>query len=104
MQNLLFDLYLQIIFPFGSAIYLSDHAVPLAVDVLSVPAVGHQVKVVGETHYFRQSLQDVDAEAFAAVLEGSASLHHQTETTTWEGKRQLQLEVIYYCVIHFSYT
>lgn len=70
-------------FPSHPAVYLSNHAVPLAIDVLSVPPVGHQVKVVGETHDFGQPLEDVDAEAFAAVLQRSTSLHHQTETTTW---------------------
>lgn len=47
-----------------------------------MPPVGHQVKVVGETHTFGQLLEDVDAKAFAAVLHGPASLHHQAEETT----------------------
>lgn len=68
----------------AGCIYLSNHAVPLSVDVLAVPPVGHQVKVVGETDDFCQTLQDVDAEPFAAVLQGATSLHHQTETTTRE--------------------
>lgn len=62
--------------------YLSNHAVPLPVNVLSMPPVGHQVKVVGETHTFGQLLEDVDTKAFAAVLHGPASLHHQAEETT----------------------
>lgn len=64
--------------------YLSNHAVPLSIDVFSVPSIGHEVKVVGKTHNFCQSLEDVDAEAFAAMLQGPGSLHPQTGTTTWE--------------------
>lgn len=59
--------------------HLSHHAVPLPIDVLPVPPVGHQVKVVGETHNLCQPLEDIDAETFAAVLHGSAALHHQAE-------------------------
>lgn len=58
--------------------HLSDHAVPLPVNVLPVPAVSHQVKVVGEAHNLSQAFQHINAEAFAAVLHGSCSLHHQT--------------------------
>lgn len=61
--------------------HLSDHAIPLPINVLSMPPVGHQVKVVGETHNFCQSLEDVDAEPFAAVLHGPVGIHHQTEET-----------------------
>lgn len=59
--------------------YLSHHAVPLAVDVLPVPPVGHQVKVIGEAHNFGQSLEDVYAESFAAVLHGPGAVQQQTE-------------------------
>lgn len=65
--------------------YLSDHAVPLPVDVLAVPAVGHQVQVVGEAHDLGQPLQHVDAEAFAAVLHGPGAVHHQAEGTGQTG-------------------
>lgn len=64
--------------------YLSNHAVPLSIDVFSVPSIGHEVKVVGKTHNFCQPLEDIDAEAFAAVLLGPSSLHPQTERTTCE--------------------
>lgn len=62
------------------ATHLSNHAVPLPINVFSMPPIGHEVKVVGKTHNFRQSLEDVDAKAFAAVLHGPRALHHQTET------------------------
>lgn len=64
--------------------YLSNHAVPLSINVFSVPSIGHEVKVVGKTYNFCQPLEDIDAEAFAAVLLGPSSLHPQTERTTWE--------------------
>lgn len=64
--------------------YLSNHAVPLSIDVFSVPSIGHEVKIVGKTYNFCQPLEDIDAEAFAAVLLGPSSLHPQTERTTWE--------------------
>ena len=44
-----------------------------------MPPIGHQVEVIGETHYFSQSLEDVDAEPFAAVLHGPGAIHHQAE-------------------------
>lgn len=49
-----------------------------------MPPVGHQVKVVGEAHDLGQTLQDVNAEAFAAVLHGYGTFHHQTEAMRWE--------------------
>lgn len=65
----------------GGGTHLSNHAVPLPVNVLPVPSVGHQVQVVGEAHNFGESLEDVDAEAFAAVLHGPGAVHHQAEDT-----------------------
>lgn len=62
------------------ATHLSNHPVPLPINVFSMPPIGHEVKVVGKTHNFRQSLEDVDAKAFAAVLHGPCALNHQTET------------------------
>lgn len=73
--------------------HLSDHAVPLSIDVLSMPPIGHQVQVIGETHNLCQSLEDVDAEAFAAVLHGPGAIHHQTgeimceKTDRWDSER-----------------
>lgn len=58
--------------------HLPDHPIPLSVYVLPMPAIGHQVKVIGETHNFCQSLEDVDAEAFAAVLHGVYAFQHHT--------------------------
>lgn len=48
--------------------HLSHHAVPHIVDLLAVLPVGHQIKVVGELHVPSDFLQDVDAEAFAALF------------------------------------
>lgn len=48
--------------------HLADHAVPDAVDLLPVLAVGDQVEVVAEADGLRQPLQNVDAEALAAPL------------------------------------
>lgn len=54
----------------GTRTCLSDHAVPNAVDFLAVLPVGDEVKVVGEAHDLGQPLQDVDAEALAALFHG----------------------------------
>lgn len=62
--------------------HLSDHAVPLAVNVLAMSPVGDQVEVIGEAYDLGQPLQDVDAEPFAAVLHGHGALHHQTDART----------------------
>lgn len=48
--------------------HLPDHAVPDAVDLFAVLAVGDQVEVVAEANGLRQPLQNVDAEALAAAL------------------------------------
>lgn len=58
--------------------HLTDHPVPLSVYVLPMPAICHQVEVVGETHNFGQSLEDIDAETFAAMLHGVYSFQHHT--------------------------
>ena len=47
---------------------LPHHAVPDAVDLLAVFAIGQQVEVVGEGDGARQPLQQVDAETLAAAL------------------------------------
>lgn len=52
----------------GGAPHLADHAVPDAIDLLPVLAVGDQVEVVAEADGLRQPLQNVDAEALAAPL------------------------------------
>jgi hypothetical protein len=48
--------------------HLPDHAVPDAVDLLPVLAVGDQVEVVAEADGVCQPLENVDAEALAAPL------------------------------------
>lgn len=50
-------------------VHLSHHAVPGAVDLLAVFAVGDQVEVVGELHHLGDFLQDVDTETFAAAFD-----------------------------------
>lgn len=53
---------------------LPNHAVPNPINFLPVLPIGHQVKVVGEADNLGQSLEDVDAEALAALLHGSHAL------------------------------
>lgn len=48
--------------------YLSDHAVPHVVDLLAVLSICDQVEVVGELDIPRYLLQNVNAEALAALL------------------------------------
>lgn len=55
--------------------HLSHHAVPHIVDLLPVLPIGHQIKVVGELHVASDFLEDVDAEAFAALFNVRSSSH-----------------------------
>lgn len=59
--------------PRRDATCLSDHAVPNAVDLLPVLPVGDEVKVVGEADDLGQPLEDVDAEALAALFHGGGA-------------------------------
>ena len=55
--------------------HLPDQTVPHVVDLLAVPAVDHQVQVVGELDVPGDPLQDVDAETLAALFDvGPTSL------------------------------
>lgn len=67
---------------------LPDHAIPLPITPpLPMSAIGHQVEVIGEAHYFGQSLEDVNAEAFAAVLRRFL-IHRHTVVTERERGRE----------------
>lgn len=59
--------------------YLSHHAVPDAINLLPVFPIGDQVEVVGEAHDPGQALEDVDAEALAALLHRGHPLLKGTE-------------------------
>lgn len=48
--------------------YLSDHAVPHVVDLFAVLSICDQVEVVGELDIPRYLLQNINAEALAALL------------------------------------
>lgn len=41
-----------------------------------MPAIGHQIEVIGEAHYFSQALENINTEAFAAVLHGLNALRN----------------------------
>lgn len=62
--------------------YLSNHAVPHAVDYLAMLAVGDKIEIVGETQSLSQTLQDVDAKSFAAAL-----YHLMAVNSTRRGER-----------------
>lgn len=49
--------------------YLSHHPIPDVVDFLAMLAIGYQVQVIGELHILCNLLQNIDAEAFAALLD-----------------------------------
>lgn len=53
--------------------YLSNHAIPDIVDLLSMFSVGDQVQVVGKLNVPGYLLQDIDAEALAALLDVGTS-------------------------------
>lgn len=61
-----------------------------------MPPIGHQVEVIGETHYFGQSLEDVDAEPFAAVLHGPGAIHHQAEEIIGEKTDKWDSELAFF--------
>ncbi len=44
-----------------------------------MPAIGHQIEVIGEAHYFSQALENINTEAFAAVLHGLNALNNHAE-------------------------
>lgn len=48
---------------------LTNHAVPGSVDFLSMLAIGHQVKVIGELHRLRNFLKDINTEPLAAFFD-----------------------------------
>lgn len=55
--------------------YLSHHPIPDVVDLLAMLAIGYQVQVIGELHILCDLLQNIDAEAFAALFDvGPTSL------------------------------
>lgn len=49
--------------------HLSHHPIPDVVDLLAMLAIGYQVQVIGELDILCNLLQNVDAEAFAALLD-----------------------------------
>lgn len=49
--------------------YLTNHAVPGPVDFLSMLAIGHQVKVIGELHRLRNFLKDINTKPLAAFFD-----------------------------------
>lgn len=53
----------------GAWSYLSHHPIPDVVDLLAMLAIGYQVQVIGEPHVLCNLFQNVDAEAFAALLD-----------------------------------
>lgn len=50
-------------------IYLSHHPIPDVVDLLAMLAIGYQVQVIGELDVLCNLLQNVNAEALAALLD-----------------------------------
>lgn len=51
------------------ASYLSHHPIPHVVNLFAMLAIGYQVQVIGEFDILCDLLQDVNAEAFAALLD-----------------------------------
>lgn len=48
---------------------LTNHAIPGPIDFLSMLAIGHQVKVIGELHRLRNFLKDINTEPLAALFD-----------------------------------
>lgn len=60
---------MQIFTQSAASSYLSHHPIPDVVDLLAMLAIGYQVQVIGEPHVLCNLFQNVDAEAFAALLD-----------------------------------
>lgn len=55
-----------------------------------MPAIGHQIEVIGEAHYFSQALENINTEAFAAVLHGLNALNNHAVIEKKRKKRKTQ--------------
>lgn len=53
-----------------------------------MPAIGHQIEVIGEAHYFSQALENINTEAFAAVLHGLNALNNHAVIEKKKKKRK----------------
>lgn len=53
-----------------------------------MPAIGHQIEVIGEAHYFSQALENINTEAFAAVLHGLNALNNHAVIEKKKKKRR----------------
>lgn len=67
---------------------LSNHAVPNAINFLPMLPIGHQVEVVGEADNLCESLEDVNAETLAALLQRSHTLMDRTGKEKAEKQKQ----------------
>lgn len=70
------------------ATYLSNHAVPHAVNLLPMLSIGDQVEVISEAHNLGQALEDVNAEALAALFHRSHPFLMSPVTTEKKEERQ----------------
>lgn len=57
---------------------LSNHAIPNAINFLPMFPIGHQVEVIGEANNLGKSLEDVNAETLAALLQRSHTFMNST--------------------------
>lgn len=70
------------------ALYLPHHAIPHAVNLFSMLSIGDQIEVISEAHNLGQTLEDVNAEALAALFHRSHAFLVSPVTTEKEKKTQ----------------
>lgn len=58
--------YLRALLP--NRTYFTNHSIPHIIDFFAMFPISHQIQVICELDGFRQLLQDINAESFAALL------------------------------------
>lgn len=89
--------------------YFTNHSVPHVIDFFAMLPIRHQVQVICELDSFRQLLQDIDAESFAALLYVSPLISfvavNREDThkySCWEKQRQHSSKIQQTVKQHFA--
>lgn len=65
-KQTLLSSYLRALLP--NRTYFTNHSIPHIIDFFAMLPISHQIQVICELDSFRQLLQDINAESFAALL------------------------------------
>lgn len=66
LNQTLLGSYLRALLP--NRTYFTNHSIPYIIDFFAMFPISHQIQVIRELDSFRQFLQDINAESFAALL------------------------------------